>query len=96
MHFTSPQIWYVSDYNSWRQTDPVYIEKMIIVVGISFNLIIIRVDKGIAVGEPTTDSIPVRSVPACIPPVSMTGVEVVVCRGIHCDTAVKETTWDMV
>lgn len=36
---------------------------MVIVVGISFNLIIIRVDKGVAVGETYVDSGPITSIP---------------------------------
>ena len=36
---------------------------MVITVGISFNLIIIRVDKGVAVGETYVDSQPMTSIP---------------------------------
>ena len=74
---------------------------MLVVVGISFNLIIIRVDKGIALG----DSLPPESLPLNFAPTpsenTSRGIEVEISRDIRNDTgdamyAMKDICWNTV
>ena len=74
-------------------TDILYLGQMVVVVGISFNLIIIRVDKGIAVGTTyastthVNTSIPLkfRSTRRTDAPASSAGVEVVISTDVDRD-----------